>query len=181
MAPGQDFGGPDFGSPDFIGAARVGPTASGFAGDITIVWDPVNFRGDWSVANGGLVTGNDLQTAVLVSLFTWRVLPPGSPAPDNTGDRRGWWADSYNPNPIGSRLWTLFRAKKADAVATLQLAQDICLEALQWLLDDNIAASLVVDTQWLDPTQLGIRVRITKPDGTTQVFNFAWAWQQITN
>jgi phage gp46-like protein len=148
--------------------------------DITITWDPVNNRGDWSVVNGGLAIGNDLETAVLVSLFTWRGLPADTAPPDGTTDRRGWWADTFNDVPIGSRLWTLYRAVKSDASALLQQAQDICIEALQWMIDDSIAASVDVVTFWAGPVQLGILITIAEPDGTVSKFKYSWAWKAIS-
>ena len=33
-------------------------------------------------------------------------------APQGTSDRRGWWADPYDDQPLGSNLWQLERAKK---------------------------------------------------------------------
>ena len=155
--------------------------------DISIVWDAVNNRGDWQVANGDLATGGDLQSAVLLSLFTDRVLPADLAAPDGSDDRRGWWGDTYEPSPIGSRLWTLFRAKKADAATTLQDAKDYCLEALKWLLEDQVVATIDVTTLWLTDVQLGIQIVITQPNAgistlsvkTTAAGQFSWAWQGV--
>jgi phage gp46-like protein len=149
--------------------------------DINIVWDTLNQRGDWQMAGAGLAIGNDLETAVLLSLFTDRALPLDQTPPDGTTDRRGWWGDSYETSPIGSRLWILKRAKKADAAFTLQEAHDICAEALQWLLDDQVAASVAVTTFWATPVQLGIVIVITEPDGTVSRFQYSWAWQTLPN
>ena len=40
------------------------------AGDILVQWDNINARGDWTLADGDVQTGQDLETACLVSLFT---------------------------------------------------------------------------------------------------------------
>jgi phage gp46-like protein len=145
--------------------------------DITIVWEPVRQRGDWAIANGALVIGNDLETAVLVSLFTDRVLPLDLTPPDGTTDRRGWWGDSYESAPIGSRLWTLRRKIKSNASSILQEAKSICLEALQWMLDDQVAASINVTTFWANAVQLVIITQIVEPDGTVSTFKYQWAWR----
>lgn len=147
--------------------------------DITITWDPINSRGDWSVANGDLVTGNDLQTSVLICLFTDRVLPDDQLPPDGTDDPRGWWADSYNGFPIGSRLWTLRRRSISSVSSLLNDAKDICNEALASLVTDGVAKSIGVQTFYPSPGQLGIIVTITEPDGTTQTFQFQWAWNGV--
>lgn len=141
--------------------------------DLLIQWAPQLLQGDWFVRNGSLAiseTGSDdLKNAVLVSLFTWGVAPVGY-----AGDPRGWWGDSYEPSPIGSKLWMLFRAKKSDGAAVLKQAQGYCLEALQWLLDDGIAATVDANCFWFKPDALGITISITKPSG--QSFGFAWTW-----
>lgn len=147
--------------------------------DISIVWDPVNAQGDWAVANGDLVTGSDLQTSVLISLFTDRVLPTDQAPPDGTNDRRGWWADTYEDMPIGSRLWTLARIAISNRTQLLATARDMCNEALAWLITDGVAAQVNVQTSFPAPTLLGIYVQIVEPNGNIQSFNFSWAWQTI--
>ena len=142
--------------------------------DIQIVWDPANARGDWAIAGGDLAVGNDLQTAVLLSIFTDRVLPSDQAPLDGTNDRRGWWADTYETTPIGSRLWTLKRAKKSAATNLLTVAQDICAEALQWLIDDGVASAVAVRTYWATAVQMGIVITITEPSGASSTFDILW-------
>lgn len=143
--------------------------------DIALAWDAARARGDWSNASG-----SDLETAVLISLFTDRVLPSDQVPPDGSNDRRGWWADTYRGQPIGSRLWTLYRAVKSNATATLAEAKDMCLEALNWLVTDGVAASVQVRTFWVTATQLGIIINVTEPAGTVSTFQYAYAWQGIS-
>ena len=83
--------------------------------DITTTWSPYNLRGDWTVSNGSLASGNDLETAVIISLFTDRRAAPSDVIPDGTGDPRGWWADvdtNGNLDEWGSRLWLIDRRTK---------------------------------------------------------------------
>jgi phage gp46-like protein len=151
------------------------------SGDILVQWDNVNTIGDWSLADGDLQTGQDLETACLVSLFTDKLATPDFVPTDGTSDRRGWWADPYNDQPLGSNLWQLERAKKTRD--TLGLARTYAQTALQWLVTDGIAASVTVDTRWLGnptgSTMLGIAVAITKPDGSATRFVFGWAWENL--
>ncbi len=146
--------------------------------DILVTWNPALAAGDWSIAAGGIAasqTGaDDLRTAVLVSLFTDRVAPAGYVGPNGDTDPRGWWGDSYEASPIGSRLWMLSRAKKTDNTTILAQAKGYCLEALQWLIEDGIAASIVVNTFWFTPRALGITVSIAKPSGQTN--GYSWTW-----
>jgi len=151
------------------------------AGDILIQWDNANTIGDWSLAEGDLQTGQDLETACLVSLFTDKLATPDFVPTDGTSDRRGWWADPYNDQPLGSNLWQLDRAKKTRD--TLGLARRYAQDALQWLIDDGVASSVVVDTRWLGnpvgSTMMGIAIAITKPDGSLTRFVFGWAWDNL--
>lgn len=147
--------------------------------DILLEWNPALAAGDWTIANGGIASSqtgsDDLKSAVLVSLFTDRVAPVGYVGPNGDTDPRGWWGDTYEASPIGSRLWMLARAKKTNSTTILQQARTYCLEALQWLLDDGIAASVSVNTFWFTSTALGITVSIKKPAG--QAFGYAWTWK----
>ena len=149
--------------------------------DITIVWDPVNAQGDWAVAaNGDLQTGNDLATSILISLFTDRVLPNDQLPPDGTKDRRGWWADTYEDMPIGSRLWTLARIAIFNRTQLLATARDMCNEALAWLIVDGVAQAVNVQTSFPAPTLLGIQIQVIEPNGNIQPFSFSWATAGIT-
>jgi phage gp46-like protein len=156
------------------------PAATG-AGDVWILWDNLNAQGDWTLAAGDLQTGQDLETACLVSLFTDKLATPDFVPTDGSSDRRGWWADPYNDQPLGSNLWQLERAKKTRD--TLGLAQRYAAEALQWLVDDGVAKEIVVNTAWLGAaigsTLLGIGIAIVKPDGSVTRFTFGWAWQSL--
>lgn len=146
-------------------------------GDIRVVWSNDLTIGDWSLAEGDLETGQDLETACLVSLFSDVLATPDFTPTDGTTDRRGWWADYYLSTPTGSHLWQLERAKKTRD--TLGLAQRWAQDSLQWLIDDGVAAALLVNTMWITPTMLGIAIAITKPDGTETRFMYGWAWENL--
>lgn len=155
--------------------------AANCSGDVLVQWDNINTLGDWVLADGDLQTGQDLETACLVSLFTDKLATPDFTPTDGTTDRRGWWADPYNDAPLGSNLWQLERAHKTRD--TLGLAQRYASDALQWLVTDGVAAAVAVDTQWLQPagggTFLGIRIVITSPDGSMTRFTYGWAWDNL--
>ncbi|MFM0689229.1 phage GP46 family protein [Paraburkholderia strydomiana] len=146
--------------------------------DISVIWDVDNSRGDWKFIAPALVTGNDLPSAVLVSIFTDRAANPDDAIPDGTGDPRGWWGDIGEDKPIGSRLWLLDRSKQTQEV--LNNARDYINEALQWLVDDGVVASTDVQTQWVRDTFLGAQVTLYQPDGSQISLTYAWAWQQLS-
>lgn len=146
--------------------------------DIAVAWSPATQTGDWTLLNGDIATGPDLLSAVAVSLFTDRVAQPDYVPVD--GDRRGWWADTYEPLPIGSRLWQLDRAKKIGNQQLLTQATDICREALQWLVTDGGAARVDVQVSWLTPQALAIHVTIIEPSRSSSTFRFSWAWDALS-
>lgn len=140
--------------------------------DIATVW--IDSKGDWVLDGAQLQSGNDLATAVLISLFTDRVALSDDVIPDGTQDPRGWWADDPS-NPIGSRLWLLDRSKQTQAV--LQEAQGYAEEALAWLIADQVVSRFDIYTEWTRPGMLGISVTAHKPDGSLLPLRFAWAWK----
>jgi len=144
--------------------------------DISTLWNPATQHADWAMEGYQLQTGDDLFTAVLISLFTDRTANPDDVIPDGSGDPRGWWGDDPQ-YPIGSRLWLLSRSKETQQVPAL--AQDYVAEALQWLIDDGVVASFDILCEWTRPSMLGIQVVANKMDGTTASMNFNWAWRGI--
>ena len=148
------------------------------ASDIAIVWDQAKGRGDWAMAGADLQSGSDLQSAILVSLFTDRRAPPDyqGPAPWD-GNRRGCWVDTYNGFQLGSLLWTLNRSIKSTRV--LVLAKQYAADALAWLVETGVVLAFDINAQWVNRTMLGLSIRATMPSGPAQSFQFSWVWGQI--
>jgi phage gp46-like protein len=146
------------------------------SGDIAIRWSADGFSADWTLLPGGeLEQAPPLVTAVYVSLFTDRRAGPDDKLPPGETDRRGWWGDLLDDQPIGSRLWLLRRAKHLPE--TLRLAQDYMREALAWLIADGIAARIAVTAAWQSPSRIAGTVTIHRLDGTQETVTAAWAWQ----
>jgi phage gp46-like protein len=143
--------------------------------DITTIWIVESGTGDWSLSGGALSSGDDLATAVLISLFTDRQADPADIPSDGGGDLRGWWGDQDEDVPIGSRLWLLDRSRLTPEVAnTARIYMD---EALKWVVDDEVAASVQVMTAIAGQSQLNSMVTITRSDGTVIPLKFNWAWR----
>jgi len=119
------------------------------------------------------VLGSELESAVLISLFTDALADPEDQLPPGqANDRRGWWADSYETDPIGSKLWQVsWRQTTQD---TLNWARDTVQKALQWMLDDNVASDLAIDLQFLGKGRMGMGIVITEPSGQRTAFSYAW-------
>lgn len=144
--------------------------------DIALQWDSAANHADWVQSGSVLTTGNDLESAIIISLFADRISAVGDVIPDGTNDPRGWWADGTVP--IGSRLWLLRRSKQIPE--TLQLAYDYIAEALQWLLDDGVVAQFDINVQWVRAGVLGAQITAYKQNGTTLMTGlYTWAWNGI--
>jgi phage gp46-like protein len=145
--------------------------------DVTLQWNEAFASADWAIVTGAIEVGSDLQTAVIVSLFTDARAPPTYLPGAN--DPRGTWIDDYSPTDWGSLLWTLGRAAQSGANNLLLQAKDYSKRALQWMLDDGVAASVDVQTAWLTTSAISITITITEPNvQPPAVFQYSWAWNQ---
>ena len=151
--------------------------------DIALTWDPAAGQADWTILNGDVQGGSDLEASILVSLFTDARASADFVPFDGTGEKRGFWADTYAENPgdqTGSRLWQYTeRAKKGGAGQVLIAVRDAACDALQWLIDDQVAIGVQVTPLWLDRITIGLRILIAQPDGSLATFAYAWAWNGI--
>ena len=144
--------------------------------DTSTIWVRDLGRGDWNLVGADLQSGNDLETAILISIFSDREANPDDIIPDGTNDPRGWIGDIDQPYKIGSRIWLLTRAKQTQE--TLSRANDYIAEALQWLIDDGVVAQFDITTEWTKPGLLGAKV-LAYQGGISTPMNFSWAWKAI--
>jgi len=136
--------------------------------DIQTVWNTEKGIGEYALKNGSLQSGKDIETAVLISLFTDRLADVNDDLPDATtntrADRRGWWGDTGQEYSIGSRLYLLDRRK-----APLLIEKDAvnyATEALQWMIDDVVVARFDIQAKFTRPNQLRLMVIAYRQDGS---------------
>lgn len=150
--------------------------------DLALTWSNVHGSADLSMIDSDLASEAGLETAVLLSLFTDRraknddVPPSGDP-----NDRRGWWADQFadiEGDLFGSRLWLLDRAKLSPEVA--RRAEEYVREALQWMLDDKVVASIGVTIDISRRDTMLIGVTLQRPGRDAVAFRFGRAWDSQT-
>lgn len=146
--------------------------------DIRTIFIDMNKGADYALDVLGLVEDNGLQTAVILSLFTDRRANDDDTLPGDASDKRGWWADAFpvvTGDRIGSRLWLLNREKQLQSV--LNCAQEYAQEALQWMLDDGVASSVVCGAQIVRHGMLGLTIAITPPGANTpEHYKFEVLW-----
>lgn len=117
---------------------------------------------------------NPLPRAVIISLFSWRRANPD----DNAPIPMGWWGDTYptvTGDRTGSRLWLLGREKVTNN--TLNRARDYAIEALQWMIDDGVAARIDVESRRSGMDEAQLDIVIYQRDGTTWNMRFDEYWR----
>lgn len=135
--------------------------------DIKLTYDNLEQICDWSLSQGDLETGDDLESSVFISLFTDR---QAENTWVETTDKQGWWS---NPD-LGSRLWQLNYIPVTDDDSYTARAKNFCDEALQWLLDDNIAQSVDCTCTLQNRKTLIIKIVITRQNNLTLNYEYAW-------
>lgn len=123
--------------------------------------------------DGDVVTEDQFETAVLVSLFSDRRAEPSQvPRPEL---RRGWVGDLQTPgDPIGSTLWLLEQSRLTGSTANA--ARDAAQVSLQWLVDDDFATA-VATRSVVGADSLLLFVDVSKPNSQTESFAVA-LWER---
>lgn len=144
--------------------------------DISTLYEPQSIHCDWQVQMGDLTSGDDLQTAILISLFTDRLTNSDDDL-DNSSDRRGWWGDINAQYKIGSRFWLLRRQKLTLKVA--QKAEQYAKEALFWLVDDGVVQSIQIEATIRQPDRLYLTITFQRPDrDSKEMLRYYWVWSK---
>lgn len=118
---------------------------------------------DIRVESERLVLSESLETAIKMSLLCRARARPDDPV-EGREDLQGWWADSLAEVPgdsFGSRLWVL---QGLPMPQCLELAPDMCRDALQWLLDEGLLTAIEIEVEAVASDRLGIQVTIAEPD-----------------
>jgi phage gp46-like protein len=91
-------------------------------------------------------------------------------------EQRGWWAAADTvrgeDRVIGSKLWLLRRGKTI--LATLRLAEQYCLDALDWLVTAKIAAKIEVLATRQALGTMALEIKITRPQKLLPPFVRLW-------
>lgn len=101
---------------------------------------------DVSITNGDLSSCDNLETSVIISLFTWA--RADAEEVDTGSPRFGWWGDKIdedNTDSTGSKLFLLKRCKITDE--TITKAEEYIQSSLKWLVDDGVASNIVVNLE----------------------------------
>lgn len=126
------------------------------------------------VVDGNLfASAGGFETAIPVSLFT-DARAPAALVPDPQY-RRGWIGNlltAQTMRQLGSILWVLDQARITQE--TLNVARLAAQDAFQWMLDDGIALSVLVDVTRSPKGALLITIQITDTSNVVSRYQTLW-------
>ena len=148
--------------------------------DIALTWDAAHGGAEMTLAAADLATGDELASAVLLSLFCWRRAAADDRLPWPEHPRLGWWGDSFatqEGDRFGSRLWLLQR--ETITAETLSRARIYAKEALAWLVEDKVAERVEVEVERQGLDRVALRVTIIRGPARAIDMRFDDLWRQI--
>lgn len=137
---------------------------------IGLHYDTARLSPSWGQCDLTFDGDDQLVSAVLISLFSWRRGEPEEA--DDSGSRYGWWG-----GPIGSRLWTIQREKLLPTL--VPRVRDIFQEALQWLIDDGVVTSMEMETEIRTTDDLYVAIRLIRDGRKVAALQFDNVWQAV--
>jgi phage gp46-like protein len=141
----------------------------------TTEWDfDLEFTGE------DLVIGDDLETAVVVSLFTWARRAADDPDPTPGSDPMGWWADETleDANDFLGSKWWLAEGSKITPDLFMQVGQ-WGQQALAWMLEDKVAdrVEILPERSTIQADRVDVLVRIIQPAGAAVEYRYRLNWE----
>lgn len=115
-----------------------------------------------------------LETAILISLFTEARAREQDELPLGTTFRSGYWGSMLERREIGSRLWLLRRSTISETM--LRHVEQYCKDALQWMIDDGLASSVVAVASKAGGGRVNFMVTINRPESDVN-FRFFINWE----
>jgi phage gp46-like protein len=149
--------------------------------DIALLYSQALQALDVAMWDGDLQADDSIATAVILSLLLDAPAQPGDVLPDPlSADRRGWWGNAFlppvdgKPDVYGSRLWLLSRALQIPA--TLRAAEMYAAEALAWMIEDNVVASVLVSCTFPARGRMNINIKFVPLAGNDNfpIFDVPW-------
>lgn len=126
---------------------------------------------------GALSADESLETPVLISLFTDSEASAQEIKTAGLDRQQGWWADADalrepGVRRIGSNLWLLGRGKTT--LETCRRAEGYVKEALQWLVDLGLVATIYVAASRPRIGIVAIDLTLTRPSKLLPAYRRLW-------
>lgn len=139
---------------------------------------------DISIVDNDILRDNTIESSVCIALLTDRratleEIITANMQPNFPYDLRGWWADTYRTNPIGSKLWLNRRRKSTDAVLLSQI--QYAKEALAFLIDTGIAKDVIVNAAWTSRGVMEMNIKVIRSDDSITQQNYTFLWEEVQN
>ena len=124
-----------------------------------------------------VIQDEGFETAITISLFSDCRALDDDILPDNSGDKRGWFADGLlgDNDFIGSRRWLLRRSKLTEE--NMRKLEEYDTEALKWMLDDGVASNINIVVVKVDIVTILEMITIDRPEGSPQTFKYFFNWE----
>ena len=146
--------------------------------DIAIEYKSQIKEYDISILNGDLKECDDLDSAVIISLFTWARASAGEV--DENAPRFGWFGDKIDADSTdstGSKRYLLKRKKITNQ--TIMDSREYIEQALRWMIEDGVATEIKaeVERNASDVNRVDALVQIVRGDRSrTMKFNDLWSF-----
>ena len=135
---------------------------------------------DLMVVDSQLESTAGMETALIVSLFTdARASADNVATPQN---RRGWVGNILTTNigrSLGSVLWVYEQSRITQNI--LNQIKVAAQESLDWLVEDNIAKTVLVSIQEVRTRGIVIEINIQTPQGKNQRYSAIWRATSANN
>jgi phage gp46-like protein len=129
--------------------------------DISCQFNGLHFDFAMDQASDDLSVTTELSNSILISLFTdQRALE--EELPEGEISRKGWWAEQIEDGTsikMGSKLWLLSREKKTQE--TLRLAKSYAEEALKWIVEEDLASNILVESEFSGEAKIVLKITMT--------------------
>lgn len=135
---------------------------------------------DLAVVNRVLESTDGMETALIVSLFTDARTSSDKVA--TAHNRRGWVGNILTANigrSIGSTLWVYEQSRITTNI--LNQIRVAAQEALDWLVEDGIAKTVIVSVQQVTERGIVISIDIETPQGENQRYSAIWRATSANN
>jgi phage gp46-like protein len=154
--------------------------------DFKTVQNETFFKGDLAFKDGDLLLDDGLETMVYICLFSYARANEDDELPIGETDRRGWWGEMLNDEPVGSfgsKLWLLEREKVLSQA--LIKAERYASTSLKILVDKKIASAVEVRAFEAMPriegrgSILGLESKIYRPSLPAVSYQYQVLWGNI--
>jgi phage gp46-like protein len=136
---------------------------------------------DLDFQNSDLVETESLENAVIISIGSY-AREKSDAAAVTDPQFGGWFGDDTLDSPLASLGGYLYRLHHRVLDSdTCKECETLVTDALQWMIDDGVAASVscsasIIDGENADKV-LYFPITITKPSGDTETFKYELNWE----